>query len=173
MELGDQPVGPNIHLLSKTEQPFRVSPHDALVVPCRQFQTFHERVRILDVHRRVVVGADDDPVGSDEVDHEPQGLRIVRERVVMEAPHVLSHRALQLRAHRAFHDAVIDPPRYIREAAAGMRQHDIQLRKLVEHTGEDELMPGFPAIRFSSFNAAAGSRMGTAAPARKRLGKAV
>src|ERR1700675_3991918 len=99
---------------------YRIPSEDAIAVLIRHIQLLYQFVGLFDVHPSEVIGADHHAVGSYEGDQESQGLGVVCERVVMESPHILLKRTLQLELSSL--QAVFQPSGYIREAAPGMRQ---------------------------------------------------
>src|ERR1700730_5346517 len=89
------PAEPDIYQFkSKAKEPRRISSQDAIAICGRQLYALDERIRFFDVHGSEVIRADHHTVGSDKVDKELQGLRIVRECVVMESPDVFPKRPL-------------------------------------------------------------------------------
>src|SRR5882672_5894087 len=91
---------------------------------------FDECVRLSNVHRSVVIRADHNAVRADQINQEPQSLRIESEGVVVKSPDVFPEGARQL---ELFGDeAPLHSPCDIRKASSGMRQHDFEVWKFVE-----------------------------------------
>src|ERR1700730_12301838 len=89
------PAEPDIYQFkSRAKEPRRISSQDAIAICGRQLNALDERIRFFDVHGSEVIRADHHTVGSDKVDKELQGLRIIRECVVMESPDVFPKRTL-------------------------------------------------------------------------------
>src|SRR5258706_13810190 len=109
---------------------------------------FDERVRLSNVHRSVVIRADHNAVRADQINQEPQSLRIESECVVVKAPDVFPERARQL---ELFVDqTALDSSADIGKASSGMRQHDFQIWKFVERACDNKFSGGGVALKSKS-----------------------
>ena len=63
----------------KTEQPCRISPENMFAIFYRQLHLLDKLVRLSNVHRRVVIRANDNAVRADEVNEKAHGFRVERE----------------------------------------------------------------------------------------------
>ena len=123
----------------------RASPRfqqNAVTIGRGKIQLVDKCVRVIDRDcvAKGVIRSDHHAIGSSQVDEETEGLRIVRERVVMKAAHVIHERMLQLEF--SSHQSAVHPSRYIEEAAARVRQYNFELWKFVEGATDDKFSGG-------------------------------
>src|SRR4051812_1173720 len=127
-----------------------VTAQDAVLICCGKIQCFDDRVGPFEelLGTEGVVGTHYHSVGSNQVHEETQGLQIKRQGVVVEAPDVVLKGVLQ--RELLARQAVLHSSGEVREAATGMRQHNLQFRKLIERAGDDELSCGGGGLKRES-----------------------
>src|SRR5579872_3494525 len=106
---------------------------------------FDKRIRLSNVHRGIVIRANHHAVRADQINQEAQSFGIESESVVVKAPDVFPEGAWQFEL--LGDQATLDSPRDIRETSSGMRQHNFEIWKFVERTGDDKFRGGRRAFK--------------------------
>src|SRR5262249_17421032 len=99
----------------QAKQPHGIASEDPIAVLSRKPELANKGVRLGDVHRCIPVRSDDDPIRADEADEKTERLGVIRDRVVVESPEVLTKRPLQRKLLGC--QAALDPSGNIGETA--------------------------------------------------------